>query len=379
MKWFKKFTNNIPEFPTIDKISVEMPAISEYLEAFRLPEVFKAAESDTLPVIDIKGNIIGIISEYDLAKILPEWSLQDESYRYNINVSQLMTREVWSETENTNIEKLFANIHKMHTRVIPIVSKDGEYTGRSITRSALLSYLTGRIKPRSIGGMATPLGVYMTDGRHQAGSKNKGLILTGITLGIIAVLVQLISGFIFSYIKDSYMYALLFQLILFILILRITPLSKYHAAEHQSIHAIEKGLPLTLETVRMQPRPHKRCGTNIMVLLVGIQFVLILSLQFARKDIFIQFLILIIGMMFVFSSWRKIGMWIQQYLTTSPANDKQLNNGIKVGNELLKMHKDDTNPTSPNILSKIWNMGILQVLVSFLFVLWVFEFILNFL
>lgn len=46
----------------------------------------------------------------------------------------------------------------------------------------------------------------------------------------------------------------------------------YHGAEHKSIFCYEKGLPLTVENIRMQKRFHPRCGTSFMILmmLVGI-------------------------------------------------------------------------------------------------------------
>ena len=47
---------------------------------------------------------------------------------------------------------------------------------------------------------------------------------------------------------------------------------QYHGAEHKTIFCFEKGLPLTVENVRVQKRFHPRCGTSFMVLmlLVGI-------------------------------------------------------------------------------------------------------------
>lgn len=378
MKWFeKKIPDKIPELPDIDEISEEIPAISEYLDAFRLPEVFSRAESDVLPVIDTKANITGIVSEYDLAKVLPEWSFEDESYRFKVKVSDIMTKEVWTEPEHTNIKELLSSVHKMHTRVIPVVDKNGKYTGKCITRTALISFLTGMVKPRTLGGLATPLGVYLTDGRHRTGAGNAGLILTGVAFAGIIIPIQLITGLIFNYMPVPEAFILFIQLVLFILVLKITPLSKYHAAEHETIHAMEKGLPLTVETVRMQPRPHRRCGTNIMVLLIGIQFVILLSYELTiLKTPFAQFLFLIIGLLLVFSGWKKSGMWIQEYFTTSPASDSQIMNGIKAGEELLKKHKEDLNPKPVNFFEKIWNMGIIQILGSFLFTLWVFNYIL---
>lgn len=375
MKWFKKNNPKIFKLPDVEDISTEIPAISEHLEAFRLPELYKLADIDTLPVIDTQGKIIGIVSEYDLTQILPEWSMEEHSYMLNVKVSDIMTKKVWVEEENTNIKDLFANIHNMHTRVIPIIDKYGIYTGKCITRQAVVSFLTGMVKPRSIGGLATPIGVYLTDGKHQAGAGNFGLLLTGLSLGSIAFFAEAVTThFLGRYLEEIFL--IIIQLILFIFILRQTSLVKYHAAEHQTIHAIEKGLPLTLETVKMQPRAHKRCGTNIMVLLLGIQFVLIISFYF-NKIPFIQFLALITGFLFVFSNWRQAGMWLQEFFTTKRASRIQLENGIKVGEEILKKHKEDTCPNPPSWTYKLWNMGLIQILSGFLFIIWLFNFLLH--
>jgi uncharacterized protein YqhQ len=43
-------------------------------------------------------------------------------------------------------------------------------------------------------------------------------------------------------------------------------LGRYHGAEHMVAHTVEKGLPLTLEQARQQPRLHRSCGTNLAVL-----------------------------------------------------------------------------------------------------------------
>ncbi|MDD3013696.1 MAG: DUF1385 domain-containing protein [Candidatus Gastranaerophilales bacterium] len=376
MKWFWKKDYKIPSLPSVDDISTEIPAISEHLEAFRLPDLFKMAEIDTLPVIDNAGNIIGIVSEYDLAQILPEWSFEEQSYRYDVKVADIMTKNVWTEKENTNIKEILSSVHQLHTRVIPIVDEYERYTGKSITRQALVGFLTRMVKPRSIGGLATPIGIYMTDGKHQAGSGNLGLVLTGFALGGIIIFVEFFTGIIFTGRNIPEIVIIIIQLVLFIFILRLTPLVRYHAAEHQTIHAIEKGLPLTPETVRMQPRPHKRCGTNIMVLLFGIQLVLLLSFKFVKMP-FIQFIILIAGFLFVFSNWRKAGMWLQKFFTTRRATLTQIENGINVGEEILKKHKEDTSPNSPGFFLKLWNMGLVQVLISFLFLLWFFSFVLH--
>jgi uncharacterized protein YqhQ len=43
---------------------------------------------------------------------------------------------------------------------------------------------------------------------------------------------------------------------------------QYHGAEHMTIHALERGDPLTVDEVRKYPTAHHRCGTEFLVILV---------------------------------------------------------------------------------------------------------------
>lgn len=43
---------------------------------------------------------------------------------------------------------------------------------------------------------------------------------------------------------------------------------EYHGAEHKTIFCYEKGLPLTVENVRVQSRFHPRCGTSFLILML---------------------------------------------------------------------------------------------------------------
>lgn len=52
---------------------------------------------------------------------------------------------------------------------------------------------------------------------------------------------------------------------------------RYHGAEHKTIYCYEKGLPLTAEHVRVQPREHPRCGTSFLFVVMIIS-ILVFSL-----------------------------------------------------------------------------------------------------
>lgn len=371
MKWFKRSKNKYHKLPEIEDVSEEIPAVSEYLDAFRLPEAFKHFETDTLPVISLDGKIIGIVSEYDLAKIIPKWSLADDGYTKSLKVSEIMTQKVWTETEHTNIENILEKTPSMHTRVIPITSDEGIYTGLSITRTKLINYLTGRVKPQTMGGLATPIGVYLTDGLHQAGTKNLGLILTGMTFAVIATFIRMFSFYLETLYQLPEIFIAVIELSTFLIILKVSRFSKIHAAEHKTINAIERGLPLSIESVQMQSRVHKRCGTNLLVLVMGILLVMYLSNNLiSEEELFLRFTFSLIGFLFIFSNWKRIGNLLQKYFTTSEPGIKDIKSGIKAGEELVMLHKRDVKNVYPTFLSKIWNMGFLQIITSFFLVTW---------
>ncbi len=47
----------------------------------------------------------------------------------------------------------------------------------------------------------------------------------------------------------------------------------YHGAEHMTVHALEAGLPLTVENVRKFSTPHARCGTAFLLTVVVVSVV----------------------------------------------------------------------------------------------------------
>jgi uncharacterized protein YqhQ len=57
---------------------------------------------------------------------------------------------------------------------------------------------------------------------------------------------------------------------------------EYHGAEHKTIHALERGDPLTLDAVRRYPTAHPRCGTEFLVVVI-ILSILLFSLV-GRQD-----------------------------------------------------------------------------------------------
>lgn len=124
---------------------------------------------------------------------------------------------------------------------------------------------------------------------HFEAEKAKQLVLvSSLVLGLVLavalfmILPYLITGFISSWTESSVLKNLIdgvIRILIFLAYLGLVTRMKdirrvfeYHGAEHKSIHCYEKGLPLTVENVRPQPREHPRCGTSFLfvVMIVSI-------------------------------------------------------------------------------------------------------------
>lgn len=112
---------------------------------------------------------------------------------------------------------------------------------------------------------------------------------------------------------------------------------QYHGAEHKSIFCYEKGLPLTVENVRMQKRFHPRCGTSFLVLMlvVGILISMLIPIHHAVWRTVIKLLLLpvtvgigyeLIKLAGRHDNWftRLIsapGLWMQRITTVEPDDE----------------------------------------------------------
>ncbi|MEG0779740.1 MAG: DUF1385 domain-containing protein [Oscillospiraceae bacterium] len=112
----------------------------------------------------------------------------------------------------------------------------------------------------------------------------------------------------------------------------------YHGAEHKTIFCYEKGLPLTVENVRAQPRHHPRCGTSFLLVVIFVS-ILLSSIVFSfwqftnvwlRSLVHLLLLPLVVGITYEFNRWvgrndnalarllTAPGMWMQNFTTNEP-------------------------------------------------------------
>lgn len=81
----------------------------------------------------------------------------------------------------------------------------------------------------------------------------------------------------------------------------------YHGAEHKTIFCYEKGLPLTVENVRPQPRLHPRCGTSFIFVVIIISIIagsfIHVSDMLLRMGLKFLMLPLIVGLSYELNRW----------------------------------------------------------------------------
>lgn len=236
--------------------------------------------------------------------------------------------------------------------------------------------------PPRLGGMATPLGVYLTDGVHSGGAGFWGLFLTGVTLGLLALAAQAFvlglghilyrtSPSVGAAWTGSGLASALATLLLLFLGLRLLPMSGTHAAEHQVVHCIERGAPLLPSCVRTMPRVHPRCGTNLVVgfTLLQLTFLGVFSglraLSWATMDA--ATLSLMVAAPVALFFWRRLGGWVQQWLATRPATDSQIAGAIRAAQQVLQ-HRAAPEPTRSRwsrFPRRLWRMGLAQVVLGY--------------
>ncbi|MFN3689858.1 MAG: DUF1385 domain-containing protein [Fimbriimonadales bacterium] len=261
----------------------------------------------------------------------------------------------------------------------------GRYVG-IITLAGLAARPISLPQVGMVGGMATPLGVYLTNGVVSAGAGTLGLMLTGALLFALFLTANwlVIGGmgwvqdkfgiplysyynspfagqwFLFSDVMGVLLRSSIF--IVFLVLMRLLPIAGTHAAEHMVVHAIERGEPLTLEVVRRMPRVHPRCGTNLVA---GIALFLGLSklFTFGAPDGDTRDFALLMALLLTLMFWRAFGGFLQWVATTKPPTERQLRHAIRVGEELLRKARPLSGATPPFGL-RLLHSGILQILLG---------------
>lgn len=321
----------------------------------RAAEALRTTGLEGLPVVAF-GRCVGWVTAADVFDTL----------RHNLEAGRMepvlscLRPQAPEAPPDLGLEPAVERMDLLGTQTLVITEPDGKYRGL-VTRGDLVSAWCGAVRPARIGGMATPVGVYLTAGTIQAGAGNLGLTLTGVAMGLtIGLCIVLLERWPWAIALPAGLQSLI-PLVAVVGMLRLSALAGYHAAEHQTVWAIEEGEPLEPSIVCRMPRPHPRCGTNLTVAMFGF-FLLFSWIYQMEQDPTIAALAGILGAVM---AWKYLGRPAQQYLTTKPATPRQLRSGIGAGKELLAKYAASLGTARPTPLwRRIWNMGLVQVLLG---------------
>jgi hypothetical protein len=285
-----------------------------------------------------------------------------------------------SDMTLAEVGRIFADSEQL---MLPVLDEQNYYLGVVAANDLLVPELPAP-RPARIGGMATPFGVYLTDGTVQAGVGNFALISSGMMMGVLMLFAYGIMecGLLLASQLTHRPLSLLLLLnddlpirnpwlglasigvsalvfVVFILLMRATRLAGYHAAEHQTVHAIERCEMLTPGIVRRMPRVHPRCGTNLLAA-VSIFFMLQQALGYIPA---LNGMVEIVAAVVTLFVWRPVGSFLQERFTTKPADDRELASGIAAGEALLAQFLEQK-PVHPTLARRIWCSGMIQVLIG---------------
>jgi CBS domain-containing protein len=341
----------------------------------RAAESIRTSKLTEVPVLEA-GRVLGMVTE---ASILKAINRVGADTALEMPVRELVTRDdLIFATPYMSTSQVAAMMDAHRLESMAVVDDYGNYIGL-LARADVVSAVSGTIRPESVGGLATPLGVYLTTGNHRAGASDFGLFLTGVSLGLmfyLSVFIVFAVGWLVQRLTNvpllgilnstsigtaNWMDALKTVMLaapipIFLLMMRISPLSGYHAGEHQTVNAIENGEPLKPEYVQRMSRVHPRCGTNLMV---GVMLFVMVSDRFSSD------VATLLAVFVVIFGWKTIGGFFQYYITTKTAGEKQLLSGIEAGTELLERYR--RNPAyRVTGRQRIWNTGMPQVMIGML-------------
>lgn len=362
----------------------------------RVPAERRMRTSDDSPV-----RVLGLVLERDLIKCEPvkeisydmkstfngESATDDKSTfaSKSCTAETIMRSDLGFVPAVFSLENALSTLQRYDVPALPVIDGNGSYLGL-ISHADVLAAMNKNIRPPMVGGMATPLGVWLTDGNISAGAPTFGLFLSGILMGLcyifsfVVMLVllyfinhdlatQFVSGRIGADSTSGSWLSLIMtaaQGFLFLGSFRLLPIAGTHAAEHQTVWAMERGLELIPDNVKQMPRAHPRCGTNLVALAGLIEIVFQHLPSFDPGTI-------LFALLFIYLFWRNFGEWLQNWFTTRPANAKQLQSGIDAGLALQQKYQEQ-----PVVVTsfgrRLFNSGLVYSAVGMILVMGIFSY-----
>lgn len=344
----------------LHQISEKIAGISKNQSLSKIIELLQAKSIETIPILD-NEKICGMIDSKELLKTLRYLNNNSNIYASKITAENIMTNNISTIPDTSTIEDILEKNAFYHAYT-PIVDENNNYTGECISRKKLICYIFKTLNLGKIIGIATPIGIYLTDGLHQTGSKDFGLVIFGAFLAFLNFLIDFTNFFINF---NEPIFNIIFKIILFLILFKILPISSILASKHKVINAMNKGLPLTYDIVEAQSPIYTNGIINLFVLGIGILFIFYINYEFLPDIWIFKFFLTFIFLLILFSHFKHINSFLQKIFLTKNTSKKQILQAIHSAENLQKL-KQETPPRKISALQYIYTSGVLQIIVGFL-------------
>lgn len=319
-----------PFEPVLDPLAMPVGALAAHHDAVQVGASIRAAahamaDSGLHAILVADGNrMVGVLDEAAMLGALARGLDPNEAVEAVMDPSPVIIAPHMTGAEALRV------FNESGRHAIAVVDIEGNAIG-VLTPSRLFHPQRLPYRPQTVGGLATPFGVYLTNGSVGGGAKGWALVSAGAALftTFFVAMVLVVAVVNVFRLQVPVGVADFATVLVFLTLLRAIPISGTHGAEHMVVHAIERGEELTPEVVRRMPRVHPRCGTNIAV---GVMmFVGLFTWEWVEEPSVRA----LVAMLVTFFLWKPVGSFAQYFFTTSRPNDAQLRSGIKAGKELL--------------------------------------------
>ena len=226
------------------------PVVTTSDSVRRAAGLIKGSDGSRLIVVN-GGAVVGTVSEQAIVDFLS--TAGDVESAMKLPVDALVEPQPVFINSGVTLKEAAQVFASTGADTLPVIGSHGMVQG-VLYRSDVIGSLTRTLRPPTIAGMATPLGVYLTTGSQCGGAGSAGLFLTGVSMmlmiaastlivnslpGVIARSMHInIGAFMASmpillqpHLRDLVFYASTgLTVVIMLFMLHLSPLSGYHAA-----------------------------------------------------------------------------------------------------------------------------------------------------
>src|SRR5580765_4482698 len=137
-------------YPPVSQLAVRVRPLDLGDSIGKAAELLRSSNGRAAPVI-ISGHVLGTTTTADLTAALAS----DPARAKNLPVATLELRPVNGIPDFWRADHALAHFRREGMEIAPVVDAMGRYVGM-VSLADLATALCGRLRPKSIGGMATP-------------------------------------------------------------------------------------------------------------------------------------------------------------------------------------------------------------------------------